>query len=63
LDIAEWEKYGKVCCIHVDKRITEETLERTKGSERGGDVEVVLAHDREWIEERRNGERFWPGKL
>lgn len=67
LSIAEWEKDGKVCCIHVDKRMTEETLEKIRGLERdGGDgqkVEVILAHDREWIDERGNEERFWPGKL
>jgi glyoxylase-like metal-dependent hydrolase (beta-lactamase superfamily II) len=63
LSIAEWEKDGKVCCIHVDKGMTEETLERIKGLERGGGVEVILAHDREWIDERGNEERFWPGKL
>jgi glyoxylase-like metal-dependent hydrolase (beta-lactamase superfamily II) len=63
LSIAEWEKDGKVCCIHVDKGMTEETLERIKGLERGGGVEVILAHDREWIDARGNEERFWPGKL
>jgi len=67
LSIAEWEKYEKMCCIYVDKAKTEETLERIRGLEGGGrddqKVEVILAHDREWIDERRDEERFWPGKL
>jgi hypothetical protein len=35
LGIAEWEKDGKVCCIHVDKAKTEETLERIREFDRG----------------------------
>jgi hypothetical protein len=26
-------------------------------------VEVVLAHDSEWLNEEGNKKRFWPGKM
>ena len=63
--IATWEnEEGKVCCIHSDVDETEKTLERIRAlglvSE---EVEVILAHDVDWVEDKANEARFWPGAL
>ena len=63
--IATWvDGNGKVCCIHGDVVETEKTLERIRLLG-GGDeeVEVVLAHDVDWVVDERNEKRFWPGFL
>lgn len=64
--IAEWaDPHGKMCSIHVDKHQVEETLKRIRMLEdvRGAKVEVILAHDVEWLKRKGNSERFWPSKL
>ncbi|PGH02516.1 hypothetical protein AJ79_07629 [Helicocarpus griseus UAMH5409] len=57
-EIGEWidPVHGVVCCIHTDKQMAEETIQRIRRLERGG-TEVVLAHDFEWEEVHRD--RFW----
>ncbi|KAH8812579.1 beta-lactamase-like protein [Xylogone sp. PMI_703] len=66
--IAEWKGAdGQLCCIHIDKAKAEETIDRIGTLERmnGGQykVEVVLAHDVEWLAREENKKRFWPGTL
>lgn len=66
VQIAEWEgPHGKLCSIHVDARQVEKTLERIRMLEEaeGAKVEVILAHDVEWLRRKGNTERFWPSKL
>lgn len=70
-DVAEWDDPalpGVKCCIHTDKRLALDTLQRIKSVEKGdceelGGVEVVFAHDPIWEEAARKMGRFWPGKL
>jgi hypothetical protein len=56
-----------VCCIHGGKRLTEEMLERIRELKQGGgvgvEVEVILAHDRGWVDESGNEGKFWLGRL
>lgn len=63
--IATWENAeGKVCCIHSDVEETEKTLERIRMlSGTSEEVEVILAHDVDWAEDKANQARFWPGTL
>ena len=63
--IATWKNAdGKVCCIHSDVGETEKTLERIRGlSNASEEVEVILAHDVNWAEDKANEARFWPGAL
>ena len=63
--IATWENdEGKVCCIHSDVDGTEKTLERIRALGLVSDeVEVILAHDVDWVEDKANEARFWPGAL
>jgi hypothetical protein len=64
LGIATWKNlHGEVCCIHSDKEATEKTIELIIGLEKMDGVEVVLAHDVEWLNRESNKERFWPGKM
>lgn len=64
-EMAEWEENGQHVCIHADKRLASDTLNRiqtlkTDGFQ-GGSVEVVLAHDAQWY---HNNERaIFPGAL
>jgi hypothetical protein len=63
LEIGMWTNlHGEQCCIHVDKEATLRTIELIVRLEKMG-VEVVLAHDSEWLNEERNKKRFWPGKM
>ena len=56
-EIGEWvDAGGRGCCIHVDRKEAEKTIERIRRLEEGG-VEVVFAHDGEW--ESENQGRFW----
>ena len=64
--IAEWaDPHGKMCSVHVDKHEFEKTLERIRMLEkiRGLKVEIILAHDVEWLKKEGNTRRFWPSKL
>ena len=63
--IASWKNdEGKVCCIHSDMEETEKTLERIRVLENAPEeVEVILAHDVDWMDDKRNQGRFWPGVL
>jgi glyoxylase-like metal-dependent hydrolase (beta-lactamase superfamily II) len=64
-EMASWEEGGMVVCIHEDKAKAEETVRRiavasTEGLGNGmGQVEVILAHDREWAD--LHGDAFLPG--
>lgn len=61
-DMASWEENGMTVCIHVDKEVAMDTLERIRDLREGGlegaRVEVVLAHDADWF--RNNSEAVWP---
>ncbi|PMD26872.1 Metallo-hydrolase/oxidoreductase [Hyaloscypha hepaticicola] len=63
LEIGMWKNlHGEQCCVHVDKEATLKTIELIARLEKMG-VEVVLAHDSEWLNEEGNKKRFWPGKM
>lgn len=69
-EIATWSDPvypGIVCCIHVDKKAAERTLERIretmKGSTELGEVEVVFAHDDVWAGRAKRDGRYFPGEL
>lgn len=58
-EIGEWyDADGHLCCIHADRKLAEQTIERIQELERNG-VEVIFAHDVEWEEDPRNKSRFW----
>lgn len=69
--IAEWpdpDTPGNICCIHVDKEVAKQTLQRISEAESGenedlGKVEVIFAHDPVWDEHAQRSGRYWPGKL
>jgi len=64
LDIATWKNmHGDICCIHANKETTEKTIELIVELEKLDGIEVVLAHDREWLDKEENKKRFWPSKL
>ncbi|KAG0648547.1 3-hydroxyisobutyrate [Hyphodiscus hymeniophilus] len=66
LSIATWNNsHGDICCIHVDRRVAEETIERIAALEKFRDqqVEVIMAHDITWLNTEGNKKRFWPNKL
>ena len=65
MGIATWvDEEGKVCCIHSDVVETEKTLERIRLlGEVAEEVEVILAHDVDWVLDEANEKRFWPGAL
>ena len=64
LDIATWKNmHGDICCIHANKETTEKTIELIVELEKLDGMEVVLAHDREWLDKEKNKKRFWPSKL
>lgn len=54
---------GVTCCIHLDKEMAEENIERIRDlmTVEGSRVEVVLAHDEVWKE--RNVESFYPSQM
>jgi glyoxylase-like metal-dependent hydrolase (beta-lactamase superfamily II) len=57
--IGEWEDaHGQVCCIHVDRKAAEATIERIRELESEG-VEIIFAHDDEWEENPENKARFF----
>lgn len=60
-EIGEWhDVHGQLCCIHADRAIAEETIERIRGLERGG-VEIIFGHDVEWENDPNNRHRFFGG--
>ncbi len=64
LEIGMWMNlHGEECCIHVDKGATLKTIDLIVGLEKMDGVEVVLAHDVEWLNEEGNKKRLWPGKM
>jgi glyoxylase-like metal-dependent hydrolase (beta-lactamase superfamily II) len=57
-EIGEWQDgEGHICCIHGDKKLAEQTIDRIRTLEKQG-VEIVFAHDWEWEERNKEGERF-----
>ncbi len=54
--------HGGQCCIHIDKEATLKTIELIATLEKMG-VEVVLAHDSEWLNEEGNKKRFCPRQM
>lgn len=57
--IGEWEDTeGHVCCIHSDKKLAEQTIDRIRKLEQQG-VEVIFAHDVDWEENPANRGRFF----
>lgn len=57
--IGEWfDEHGHICCIHADKKLAEQTIERIQELESNG-VEVIFAHDFEWEEDPKNQPRFF----
>ncbi|KAH0828496.1 hypothetical protein FOPE_01617 [Fonsecaea pedrosoi] len=57
--IGEWlDEHGHICCIHADKKLAEQTIERIQHLESTG-VEVIFAHDFEWEEDPANRSRFF----
>jgi glyoxylase-like metal-dependent hydrolase (beta-lactamase superfamily II) len=58
-EIGEWtDDQGHICCIHGDKNLAEQTIERIRELEEQG-VEVIFAHDVEWEENPANKHRFF----
>ncbi len=58
-EIGEWEDAeGHICCIHGDKKLAEQTIERIRELEQQG-VEVIFAHDVDWEENPENKGRFF----
>ncbi|KAE8308211.1 beta-lactamase-like protein [Aspergillus transmontanensis] len=69
-DIAEWKDpnfEGQTCCIHADKKVAIQTIQRIRKLELGetslGPVEVVLAHDDQWAQHAKKQGRYFPGSL
>ena len=59
--IGEWEDAeGHICCIHGDRKLAEQTIERIRELEERG-AEVIFAHDVEWEENPDNKGRFLGG--
>lgn len=57
-DIGEWlDDHGHICCIHADKKLAEQTIERIQELESRG-VEVIFSHDIEWEQDSKNQDRF-----
>ncbi|KAL2839397.1 beta-lactamase-like protein [Aspergillus pseudoustus] len=55
--IATWvDDYGHPGCIHVDREGAEETISRIRRLQqlKGGEVEVVMAHDVEWWNQNKH---------
>lgn len=63
--MATWRENGMHVCIHVDKKKAEETLGKIRQLNKdgldGATVEVVLAHDGEWLEAHQK--YIWPGTI
>jgi len=52
-EIGEWrDAEGHICCIHGDRKLAEQTIERIR------ELEVIFAHDVEWEENPANKSRF-----
>lgn len=57
--IGEWlDEQGQICCIHADKKLAQQTIERIQELESNG-IEVIFAHDYEWEEDASNQSRFF----
>ncbi len=62
-EIGEWQDAeGHMCCIHGDRKLAEQTIERIRELEERG-VEVIFAHDVEWEENPANKSRFLGASL
>lgn len=65
--IAEWaDADGRVCCIHMDKKLATETLARFSlwkqaSGQCGLDLQIIFAHDATWAQ--NNPGAFYPGTL
>ena len=62
------EDPGVMHCIHVDPEEARKTIARVREVQDGrlgglGDVEVVSAHEADWITDPEREARFWPGRL
>ncbi|KAB8349484.1 hypothetical protein FH972_023511 [Carpinus fangiana] len=67
-EIGTWlNDNGKVCCIHLDKKVAEDSIARLQELEKkssgidGVNVEVILAHDKQWY--REHAENQFPSNL
>ncbi|EJD40464.1 Metallo-hydrolase/oxidoreductase [Auricularia subglabra TFB-10046 SS5] len=70
--IAEWtDKHGDRCCIHTDKATALATLSQIRALEEGGvedggeqgSVQVIFAHDVEWMAKARAENLFLPNPV
>jgi glyoxylase-like metal-dependent hydrolase (beta-lactamase superfamily II) len=69
--IAEWkddDNPAEVRCIHADKAIAAQTIEKIRFAQEGrdcdlGKVEIVFAHDDKWEKLARAEKKFFPGHL
>ena len=66
--VATWvNELGQSCSIHSDMAMVQNTLDKIRVVEeqglRGCEVEVVFAHDVEWLDRSANRERFWPSQM
>jgi glyoxylase-like metal-dependent hydrolase (beta-lactamase superfamily II) len=60
-DIGTWEgEGGRICCIHLDRKRAEESIGRLRELQ-GMGVEMIAAHDDDWLENNRD--RFFPESL
>lgn len=58
-EIGEWrDSEGHICCIHANRKLAEQTIERIRMLEKKG-IEIIFAHDFEWEEDPKNASRFW----
>ncbi|KAG1804479.1 beta-lactamase-like protein [Suillus subaureus] len=48
-------------CIHANKELALENIERIKGLLSNSKVQVLIAHDVVWYEDNRGGPAFYPG--
>ncbi|OCL10236.1 Metallo-hydrolase/oxidoreductase [Glonium stellatum] len=61
-EIGTWmDEHGGTLCIHLDKRVAEESIRRLRELAKLEYVEIIAAHDLEWYEQ--NKERLFPRNL
>lgn len=50
-------------CIHVDKELALENIQRIRRLLNNSKVQVLIAHDVPWYEENKGGRAFYPGVI
>lgn len=63
-EVGTWQDaHGQTICIHLDKESAEESIRKLRRLQnaKGGTVELVAAHDEEWLE--NNQHAVLPGHL